>query len=115
MHDFGYYDLAYCGMTALGVVVRPFRWPEAVWAVAGAAMLLLLNIIGWSDAVSGVLKGFDVYLFLIGMMLLSELARREGLFDWIAAIATSAAKGLAAPSILSGLRSRRGRHGLSVK
>lgn len=81
------------GMTAFGVVVRPFRWPEAVWAVAGAAMLLLLNIIGWSDAVSGVLKGFDVYLFLIGMMLLSELARREGLFDWIAAIATSTAKG----------------------
>lgn len=81
------------GMTALGVVFRPFRWPEAVWAVAGAVILLLLKIIGWSDAVSGVLKGFDVYLFLIGMMLLSELARREGMFDWIAAIATSAAKG----------------------
>ncbi|WP_137136389.1 arsenic transporter [Rhizobium sp. FKY42] len=81
------------GMTAFGVVFRPFRWPEAVWAVAGAAMLLLFNIIGWSSAVSGVLKGFDVYLFLIGMMLLSELARREGLFDWIAAIATCAAKG----------------------
>ena len=32
-------------------------------------------------------KGLDVYLFLTGMMLLSETARREGLFDWVAALA----------------------------
>ena len=38
-------------------------------------------------------KGADVYLFLLGMMLLSELARREGLFDWLAAKATAAAHG----------------------
>jgi arsenical pump membrane protein len=34
-------------------------------------------------------KGIDVYLFLIGMMLLSEIARREGLFDWVAAFAVN--------------------------
>lgn len=92
---------AIAALTAFGVVVRPFRWPEAVWAVAGASLLLIFNVIGWSDAISGVMKGFDVYLFLIGMMLLSELARREGLFDWVAAIATSAAKG--SPKRLFGL------------
>ena len=32
----------------------------------------------------GVLKGTDVYLFLVGMMLMSEVARKEGLFDWLA-------------------------------
>jgi arsenical pump membrane protein len=42
-----------------------------------------------------VAKGIDVYLFLIGMMLLSELARSEGLFDWLASIATFYAKGSA--------------------
>ncbi|AYG68968.1 MULTISPECIES: arsenic transporter [unclassified Rhizobium] len=81
------------GLTALGVVTRPFRWPEAIWAVLGAAVLLAFRLIGPADVWAGVSKGFDVYLFLIGMMLLSELARREGLFDWVAAIATSHAKG----------------------
>lgn len=81
------------GLTAMGVVIRPFRWPEAVWAVLGAALLLAFRLIGPADVWAGVSKGFDVYLFLIGMMLLSELARREGLFDWVAAIATSHAKG----------------------
>ena len=81
------------GLTALGVVARPFRWPEAVWAVLGAALLVAFQLIGPADVWVGVSKGFDVYLFLIGMMLLSELARREGLFDWVAAIATSHARG----------------------
>ncbi len=56
-------------------------------------LLLLFGTIGLDDVRAGVMKGFDVYLFLIGMMLLSELARREGFFDWVAAIATAAAKG----------------------
>lgn len=81
------------GLTALGVVTRPFRWPEAIWAVLGAALLVALRLIGPADVWAGISKGFDVYLFLIGMMLLSELARREGLLDWVAAIATSHAKG----------------------
>ncbi|MDE1157416.1 MAG: arsenic transporter [Neorhizobium sp.] len=80
-------------LTALGIVLRPMRWPEAVWAVAGATLLVAFGAIGLGDAVAGVAKGGDVYLFLIGMMLLSELARREGFFDWVAAIATAGAKG----------------------
>ena len=40
-------------------------------------------------------KGGDVYLFLSGMMLLSEIARREGLFDWVAAQAARRARGSA--------------------
>ncbi len=41
------------------------------------------------------LKGTDVYLFLVGMMLMSEVARKEGLFDWLAGIAVRTAKGSA--------------------
>jgi arsenical pump membrane protein len=80
-------------LAVLGVIARPFGWPEAVWAAAGALALLALGQIAPSDAWVGIAKGFDVYLFLIGMMLLSELARREGLFDWLAALATQRAKG----------------------
>jgi arsenical pump membrane protein len=39
-----------------------------------------------------VAKGGDVYLFLIGMMLLSEIARKEGLFDWLAVTTVNRAK-----------------------
>jgi arsenical pump membrane protein len=38
-----------------------------------------------------VVRGADVYLFLIGMMALGEFARHEGVFDWLAARAVRAA------------------------
>ena len=76
-----------------GVIIRPWGWPEALWAVLGAAVLVLSALLPWQEALSAVAKGTDVYLFLTGMMLLAELARREGLFDWLAAHAAEAAKG----------------------
>ena len=90
-----YYTSAIAVAAAAGVVIRPFRWPEAVWAVAGALLILALGILTPAEVWSGVIKGLDVYLFLTGMMLLSELARREGLFDWVAAVAISYARGSA--------------------
>ena len=48
------------------------------------------------DALAGIAKGADVYLFLTGMMLLAEIAREEGLFDWLAARRDAACQGLAA-------------------
>jgi arsenical pump membrane protein len=86
------------GIAALataGVITRPFRWPEAVWAVAGAIAVVAFGLLPWMDAFAGLRKGLDVYLFLTGMMLLAEVARREGLFDWLAALATSHADGSA--------------------
>ena len=75
-----------------GVIVRPFKLPEAIWAVLGALILLALGLLPWSDGLRAVGKGGDVYLFLTGMMLLSEAARREGLFDWVAAAAVNQAQ-----------------------
>jgi arsenical pump membrane protein len=82
-------------MATAGVIVRPFAWPEAVWAVAGAVLLVVLRLMAPSAALAGIVRGTDVYLFLIGMMLLAELARHEGLFDWLAARATRLAGGSA--------------------
>lgn len=55
--------------------------------------------IGWppaaspSQAFAAVRQGTSVYLFLAGMLLLAELARRQGLFDYLASHAVTAAKG----------------------
>lgn len=78
-----------------GVIVRPWRVPEFVWAIAGAAALVASGLLPWRDALFAAGKGSDVYLFLAGMMLLSELARREGLFDYLAAYAVNHARGSA--------------------
>ncbi|MBV9863201.1 MAG: arsenic transporter [Alphaproteobacteria bacterium] len=78
-----------------GIIIRPFSWPEAVWAVLGAGLLVVLGLLPWPDALAGIVEGTDVYLFLGGMMVLAELARQEGLFDWLAAKAARAAKGSA--------------------
>ncbi len=78
-----------------GVIVRPWSWPEAVWAVGGAALLVLTGLLGWHPALTAVGRGTDVYLFLVGMMLLSEVAREVGLFDWLAAWAVQHARGSA--------------------
>jgi arsenical pump membrane protein len=76
-----------------GVIIRPFNIMEAIWPVGAVAVLLLFGLIKPDVALAGVAKGTDVYLFLTGMMLLAEVARKEGLFDWLAAFATTHAKG----------------------
>jgi len=76
-----------------GVIIRPLRLPEAIWAMAGAAALVVVGLLPISDVFNGMRKGLDVYLFLIGMMLIAELAQREGLFDYLAAVAIEHARG----------------------
>jgi arsenical pump membrane protein len=96
--DAGISHLATWGIAAAAtaaVIVRPGRWPEAVWAVGGALALVLCGLVSLSTALQAVIEGWDVYLFLTGMMLLSELARREGLFDTLAGWAVRHAGGSA--------------------
>jgi arsenical pump membrane protein len=84
-----------------GVILRPWKLPEALWALLGAAVLVLFSLISLQAAWTAVGNGTDVYLFLTGMMLLSELARHEGLFDWLAACAVERSRG--SPKKLFGL------------
>jgi arsenical pump membrane protein len=80
-------------VTLLLILARPWRVSEGIWACAGAALLVVFRIVSPADALAAVGRGTDVYLFLTGMMLLAELARREGVFDWIAADAIHLARG----------------------
>ena len=84
---------AIAAIATAGVILRPWRLPEAIWAVSGAAILTATGLLPWADAWRGIVKGTDVYLFLTGMMLLAELARQQGLFDHLAARAATMAKG----------------------
>ncbi|GAA0758154.1 arsenic transporter [Ideonella azotifigens] len=80
-------------LATLGVLIRPFKLPEAVWAAAGAVLIVVFGLLPVPDALRAIANGNDVYLFLTGMMLLSETARREGLFDWVAGHAVHHAAG----------------------
>jgi arsenical pump membrane protein len=80
-------------LTIACVLIRPKGIPEAWWSVAGALLLVILGLVTPLSATHAVGKGIDVYLFLIGMMIVAELARREGVFDWIAVYAVKASKG----------------------
>ena len=82
-------------VSTLGVITRPFKLPEAIWAVLGAFALCGFGMLPWSDALHAIGKGTDVYLFLTGMMMASELARKEELFDYLAALAARQAAGSA--------------------
>jgi arsenical pump membrane protein len=82
-------------LATLGVIARPWHLPEFIWAIAGAMLLVLFNLLPWPDALAAAGKGTDVYFFLVGMMLLAEVARQEGLFDWLAAWAVRHSRGSA--------------------
>jgi arsenical pump membrane protein len=69
------------------MLLRPWRTSEAIWVGAGALLLIAFRLIPLRLAAQAVGKGSDVYFFLTGMMLLAELARHEGVFDWVADIA----------------------------
>lgn len=75
------------------IIIRPFKLAEFYWTLGGSFLLLLLQLMTPTDAFAGVMKGMDAYLFIGGMMLISEIARREKLFDWLAAIAVSYSNG----------------------
>lgn len=80
-------------LTIAGILIRPRGWPEYVWACLGAILLLAFRLITPAQAAVAAQKGMQVYLFLAGMLLLSEMARRQGLFDWLAVYAVNAARG----------------------
>lgn len=90
-----YFIWTIAAASILGVIIRPFKLPEAVWVVLGALVLCCSGRLPWTEALHAIGKGTDVYLFLTGMMMASELARKEGLFDFLAALAARKAAGSA--------------------
>lgn len=86
---------AVAAVSIAGLLWRPANTPQWSWALAGSIALPALGLLPWRGALDAVLDGGDVYAFLVGMMLLSELARREGLFDLAAEFAVRRSRGSA--------------------
>ena len=76
----------------LCMLLRPRRIAEAYWACGGAILLILTRLISLPAAMHAVREGWDVYLFLTGMMILAEVAREEGVFEWVAEVAAQHAR-----------------------
>src|SRR6202167_3858726 len=75
------------------MLIRPRNIPEVYWIGSGVALLLVLRLVPLQLAGRATVKALDVCLFLIGMMLLSELAREHGVFDRLSSVAVRSAKG----------------------
>jgi len=80
-------------ISILLMLIRPRNIPEVYWVGGGAILLIVLRLIPLKLAGKAAAEGSDVYLFLIGMMLLSELAREHGVFDWLSSAALKGAHG----------------------
>jgi arsenical pump membrane protein len=80
-------------VSILLMLVRPRDIPEVYWIGGGVFLLFVLRLVPVTAAGRAVAKGTEVYFFLAGMMLLSELAREHGVFDWLSSVAVRSAKG----------------------
>ena len=85
--------LTIVALSILLMLIRPRGIAEVYWVCGGALLLILLRLVPPKLAGKAVSEGSDVYLFLTGMMLLSELAREHGVFDWLSSVAIRSAKG----------------------
>lgn len=83
-------------LTLVGIMLRPFQWNEAVIALAGAALLLILGLIAPLTALFTLLQQWNTFFFFLGMMSLSAFAEEAGLFDWLATQAARLARRKAA-------------------
>jgi arsenical pump membrane protein len=81
------------GVSILLMLIRPRGIPEVYWVGGGAILLIVLRLIPLKLAGKAAAEGSDVYLFLIGMMLLSEVARKHGVFDWLSSTALKGSHG----------------------
>ncbi len=75
------------------MLLRPRGIAEVWWIGAGAVLLVVLRLMPLRVAGHAVAEGMDVYFFLTGMMLLAELARYYGVFDWVSSVAVEHARG----------------------
>lgn len=81
------------GLSIVLMLARPRGVQEVYWIGGGVLLLLTFRLVPLRLAGKAVGEGLDVYLFLTGMMILSELAREQGVFDWLSSEAIQHARG----------------------
>ena len=71
-------------LTLLGIMLRPWKVSEAITALTGAGLLLLLGLLSPGEALATLLHDWNTFFFFLGMMSLAALAETAGFFDWLA-------------------------------
>src|SRR3989475_10566948 len=71
-------------LTLLGIMLRPRKVSEAITALTGAGLILLLGLLSPGEALTTLLRDWNIFFFFLGIMSLSTLAEAAGLFDWLA-------------------------------
>ena len=80
-------------LTLALILIRPRGINEAWATVLGGSLMLLLRLETPAQAWQAIAEGMNVLLFLLGLLILSELLRASGFFDWAAIHAAWAAGG----------------------
>jgi len=80
-------------LTLLGVFLRPWRLNEAWFTVAGGSAMLVLGLVSSHQATQIVYDGREALLFLLGLLVLSDLMRASGFFEWAAIHAARSSRG----------------------
>lgn len=65
-------------------MLRPRKVSEAITALTGAGLILLLGLLSPGEALTTLLRDWNIFFFFLGMMSLSVLVEAAGLFDWLA-------------------------------
>ncbi len=72
------------GATLASIMIRPYRISEAVSALLGAVLMLLMGIVQPHEALRALSSQWNVYGFFLGLMAISALADQAGIFDMLA-------------------------------
>ena len=72
--------------TLITAVIGHHRVPPVAIALPGAACLVLVGALSTADAESAAREITPTVAFLVVVLLLADLADREGLFTWAAAV-----------------------------
>lgn len=80
-------------LTIAGMIGRPWGTPEWAWAIAGAAAEFATGAVAGPAAWAAIAGGTDVYAFLMGVLMLAEAARAQGVFAWLAGRADALGRG----------------------
>jgi arsenical pump membrane protein len=71
-------------LTLVGIMIRPYKISEAIIALSGAGLLLVLGLLSPAIALTTLLRDWNTFFFFLGMMSISILAEAAGLLDWLA-------------------------------
>src|SRR5690349_18063432 len=70
--------LLIAGLVLVGIMLRPWKTNEALIALVGAGLLLLLGLLSPVSAFLTLIRDWNIFFFFLGMMSMSALVETAG-------------------------------------